>query len=176
MRVDPLNVYGLTKAEGELALADAMLASPQAKWSILRTSWVFDAHGSGFLQTMLRLGASRDQLAIVADQQGRPTGVDSLAEAAITAAEQLAAGDERFCGLVHVAGADDAAWADFAEEIFRQAGRTVRIERITAEAFAAPARRPQDSRLDSSYMQSISPWRPRPWREQLRSEFKKLDR
>lgn len=174
--VGPLSVYGLTKAEGELAMANAMLARPNARWSILRTSWVFDAHGSGFLQTMLRLGRTRERLSIVADQRGCPTGVDSLAEAVVLTTERLLQGDGRFCGVMHVAGADDATWADFAQQIFIEAGLSVQIDPITAEAYAAPATRPADSRLDSSYIQSISSWRPRPWREQLHLEFQKMGR
>jgi len=172
----PLNVYGLTKAEGELALASAMLPYRKARWSILRTSWVFDAMGAGFLQSMLRLGPTRDELAIVADQHGCPTSVDSLAEAVILAVEHLLAGDDAFCGLVHVAGAADATWAEFAGEIFAQARLAVRIKAITTEAYGAPARRPKNSRLDCGYIQSISRWRPRPWREQLQFEFRKMDR
>ena len=137
----PLGTYGATKLAGE----DAIRAS-RARAAILRTSWVFSAHGSNFVKTMLRLGAERDRLTVVADQIGGPTPAGAIAEALLSMAAQMRQGKPG--GTYHFAGAPDVSWADFAREIFRQAGLTTQVADIPSSAYPTPARRPGNSRLD----------------------------
>lgn len=145
----PLNVYGRSKLAGEQAVLAAQPAS-----CVLRASWVFDAEGKNFLTTMLRLGATRDALRIVADQLGAPTPADALADAALATARALAAApeDASLRGVFHFQGAPHAGWADFAETIFAAAEpiwrRRPRIERIATAEYPTPAPRPLDTRLD----------------------------
>ncbi len=114
----PLGVYGQTKLAGE----EAIRASG-ARHVILRTSWVFSAHGANFVKTMLRLSESRDALDIVADQIGGPTAAGDIAFAALMIG--FALWDDHPGGTYHFSGVPDVSWADFAREIFFQAGRKV---------------------------------------------------
>ena len=140
----PLGAYGRTKLAGERAVMAAGGAS-----AILRTSWVFSAHGANFLKTMLRLGESRDRLTIVADQIGGPTPARAIAEACLTIADRLVAEPGK-AGIYHFSGAPDASWADFAREIFACAGIACAVEDIPTTAYPTPAARPLNSRMDCS--------------------------
>lgn len=139
----PLGVYGATKLAGEQAVQAAGGTS-----AIMRTSWVFSSHGANFVKTMLRLGAEREQLNIVADQIGGPTPAADIAAALVTMARAMVAGQGG--GLYHFAGAPDCSWADFAREIFAQSGLTCQVNDIPTEAYPTPAKRPHNSRLDCS--------------------------
>jgi len=138
----PLGAYGRTKLAGEQAVR-----ASGATHAILRTSWVFSAHGSNFVKTMLRLSDTRDRLTIVADQTGGPTPAAAIAQACLTIADQLAA-DPAKTGTYHFAGAPDVTWAGFAREIFARAGRTTQVQDVPTSAYPTPARRPANSRLD----------------------------
>lgn len=140
----PLGAYGRTKLLGEQGVAKA--ASP-AGWAVLRTSWVFSAHGANFVKTMLRLGAERDTLRVVADQVGGPTPADAIARACVTIAEMLVT-DPGKSGIYHFSGAPDTSWAGFAREIMARAGLDCRIEEIPSTDYPTPAPRPLNSRLD----------------------------
>ncbi len=140
----PLGAYGRSKLAGEKAVRGA--GGPHA---ILRTSWVVSAHGANFVKTMLRLGRERDRLTIVADQIGGPTPAAALADAGLRIAAALIA-DPGKSGTYHLGGAPDASWADFAREIFRQAGIDCQVEDIPTSAYPTPAKRPLNSRLDTS--------------------------
>ena len=137
----PCNAYGATKLAGEGAVQDA-----GGSWAILRTSWVFSAHGTNFVKTMLRLSETRDQLSVVADQVGGPTPAADIAAALLEMGRQMA--DGRAGGLYHFAGAPAVSWAGFAREIFARAGRAVTVNEIATEAYPTPATRPRNSRLD----------------------------
>ena len=139
--VGPLGAYGRSKLAGEQAVLDAGGTA-----GILRTSWVFSAHGSNFVKTMLRLAETRDQLTIVADQVGGPTPAAAIAEASVALCRNLAKGGPS--GVYHFSGAPDVSWADFAREIFWQTGRQVTVEDITTADFPTPAQRPANSRLN----------------------------
>ena len=115
---------------------------------ILRTSWVFSAHGANFVKTMLRLGADRPSLRVVADQIGGPTPAADIAATCLTLARALRDGAQG--GTHHYAGAPATSWAGFARETFAQAGLAVTVEDIPTEAYPTPARRPLNSRLDCS--------------------------
>lgn len=138
----PLGVYGQSKLSGE-----ALIKNAGGVHAILRTSWVFSAHGNNFLKTMLRLSESRDHLTIVADQVGGPTPAGAIAQTCLTLADALKT-DPNKAGTYHYAGAPDASWADFARAIFAAADREVSVEDIPTSAYPTPATRPLNSRLD----------------------------
>jgi dTDP-4-dehydrorhamnose reductase len=138
----PLGVYGQTKLEGERAIA----AAP-GQWAVLRTSWVFSAHGTNFVKTMRRLGAERERLTIVADQVGGPTPAGDIAGALLAMARAMAA-DPAMGGIYHFAGAPDVSWAGFAREIFARLGLSPEVVEIPTSDYPTPARRPLNSRLD----------------------------
>lgn len=138
----PLGVYGATKLAGEAAIAGA-----GGQWAVLRTSWVFSAHGSNFVKTMLRLGAERDRLTIVANQIGGPTPAANIAAALLSMIRAMQA-DPAKGGIYHLAGAPDLSWADFAREIFAEAGLAPEVVEIPTADYPTPARRPLNSRLD----------------------------
>ena len=132
----PLSAYGRSKLHGEAA------AGEQA-W-IVRSSWLFGETGHNFVRTMLRLGAEREEIAVVDDQRGCPTYVGHLADAT----RELVEGDAAF-GIWHLAAAGDCTWADFAEAIFEDAGLDCSVRRITTAEFGAKAPRPATSILRS---------------------------
>ena len=138
----PLGAYGRSKLAGEQAVRAAGGAH-----AIMRTSWVFSAHGANFVKTMLRLGAEREKLTIVADQIGGPTAAGDIAAALLGMARAFHAG-QGTTGTYHFSGVPDVSWADFAREIFAQAGLTCTVEDIPTSAYPTPARRPGNSRMD----------------------------
>jgi dTDP-4-dehydrorhamnose reductase len=137
----PLGAYGRSKLLGEQGV---MAAGGNAL--ILRTSWVVSAHGANFVKTMLRLGAERDSLNVVADQIGGPTPAAAIADALYTAATAMTQGAKG--GIHHFAGAPDTSWAGFAREIMTRAGLACQITDIPSSAYPTPAKRPLNSRLD----------------------------
>ena len=154
-RTGPLNVYGQTKLEGEQAVARCR------KHLIFRTSWVYAARGANFARTMLRLAAERDQLKVISDQIGAPTGAELLAD--VTAHALLAVQDKpELAGLYHLTAAGETSWYDYARFVIehaRRAGLPVRvtpeaIEAIPTSAYPTPARRPLNSRLDTRKFQA----------------------
>jgi dTDP-4-dehydrorhamnose reductase len=145
----PKSVYGRTKLAGEREIENG--------W-IVRTSWLFGRTGHNFVRTMLRLGAERDEVAVVEDQRGCPTYVGHLA----AATRELL---DRPHGLYHVAADGDCTWADFAEAIFAEAGIDCRVRRITTAELGAPAPRPAYSVLRSE--RAETPQLPH-WSEGLR--------
>lgn len=140
----PLGVYGQTKLDGERQVADA-----GGQWSVMRTSWVFSPDGGNFVKTMLRLGAERDRLDVVADQVGGPTEASRIGAALLDMAQQMRA-DRRKGGLYHYAGSPETSWADFARAILARADLSCEIRDIATDAYPTPARRPANSRLDCS--------------------------
>ena len=157
----PLGVYGQTKLDGE-----RLIAAAGGQWAVMRTSWVFSAHGTNFVRTMRRLGAERGRLTIVADQVGGPTPAADIAAALLAMARAMIA-DPSKGGTYHFAGAPDVSWADFAREIFARSGLSPQVVDIPTSAYPTPARRPLNSRLDCSAI-SRDFGIPRPdWREGL---------
>ena len=145
----PLGVYGASKLAGEQGVRAASGAH-----AIVRTSWVVSAQGNNFVKTMLRLGAERDALNIVADQIGGPTCARDIAAALMQMAMQLH-GDSGKSGTYHFAGTPDTSWADFAREIFKQANVTCDVSDIPSSAYPSPAARPANSRLECSKVSTI---------------------
>ena len=138
----PINAYGRTKLAGEEGVREA-----GGVHAILRTSWVFSAHGANFVKTMLRLSESRDALSIVEDQIGGPTHAGDIAHALLTMAGALRQGRGE-SGIYHYAGTPEASWARFARETFARADRDVKVTGIPTSEYPTPARRPLNSRLD----------------------------
>jgi len=139
----PTGVYGRSKLAG----------------AILRTAWVYSPFGANFVRTMLRLGETRSEVDVVADQRGNPTYALDIADAVLAIARRLRtdrSSDVR--GVFHMTGGGEATWADFAEAIFVEAqkyGRApVRVNRITTADYPTAARRPANSRLDNSRLQA----------------------
>lgn len=162
----PLSVYGATKLAGD----EAVLGSG-ARSVVLRTSWVYAAHGLNFVRTMLRLGREQERLRVVADQIGNPTWARELARASwIVAGRGLEPG-----GLFHAAGAGAVSWHGFAERIFalarqRRIGAGLRVRAVEAIATAdwpTPARRPANSTLDCARLLREHGARLPAWEESL---------
>jgi dTDP-4-dehydrorhamnose reductase len=164
--VGPLGVYGATKLAGERAIVET-----GGRYVILRTSWVFSAHGANFVKTMLRLGADRNQLNVVADQIGGPTPAAAIADAMITIGRALCDGAE--CGIEHFSGAGDTSWAGFAREIMAQANLNCKISDITTAEYPTPATRPLNSRLDCSGLTRFGVTRPN-WQHHLTQVIQEL--
>lgn len=147
--IAPLGVYGASKAAGEAAVR---AAGP--RHVILRTAWVFGAHGNNFVRTMLRLGAERERLGIVADQRGCPTAAADLAAAAVAVARHVLATGEGW-GTYHCCGAPPTTWHGFAEAIFEERRLATglappRLDAIATADYPTPARRPANSVLDTA--------------------------
>ena len=167
-KTGPLGAYGRSKLAGEHAVADAGGA-----WAILRTSWVVSAHGNNFVRTMLRLGRERDVLNVVADQIGGPTPARDIARACMKMLRTLVSEPER-SGIYHFAGAPDASWADFAREIFRQAGIACEVHDIPSAHYPTPAQRPLNSRLDCATFETGFALKRPEWRDGLSAILKEL--
>jgi dTDP-4-dehydrorhamnose reductase len=165
---NPLGVYGLTKRDGDVALAESGV-----EHFIFRTSWVFGSHGANFVKTVLRLGAERDKLNVVADQFGAPTSAALLADATAQVLAQLRWRDAADVpsGVYHLAAAGETSWHGFAQAILR-GGVSRRltfklkpegVRAITTSEYPLPAQRPPNSRLDTTrfcktFGLTLPPW------------------
>ncbi|MGI9390957.1 MAG: dTDP-4-dehydrorhamnose reductase [Boseongicola sp.] len=164
---NPLGQYGRSKLLGE-----TLIRENNARHAILRTSWVFSAHGANFVKSMLRLGVEHEKLTIVSDQIGGPTPAVAIADALFTVASSMADGHPG--GTYHFAGEPDASWADFAREIFQQANLATCVIGIPTTDYPTPAQRPLNSRLDcESLLRDFGIARP-DWRAGLSDVLKEL--
>jgi len=169
--VAPLGVYGESKFAGEQAVRECCL-----KYFILRTSWVFSAHGNNFVKTMLRLAGERETLGVVADQFGKPT---SAAEIARQTLAMLPVAEGNW-GTYHLAQPDDTSWYGFAEAIFAEAekqGALLKLETVNAirtEDYPTPARRPANSVLCCNKLESVFGVSILPWRQSLADVIREL--
>ncbi|GLQ28372.1 dTDP-4-dehydrorhamnose reductase [Sulfitobacter pacificus] len=157
----PLGAYGRSKQAGEEKVRAAGGAH-----AILRTSWVVSAHGDNFVKTMLRLGAERDALNVVADQIGGPTAAKDIALACHGMVQQLSQSPDK-AGTYHFAGAPASSWADFARAIFDQAGLSCTVSDIPSTAYPTPARRPLNSRMDCTSTETAFGIKRPDWRASL---------
>lgn len=144
---NPLSAYGRTKLEGE-----KRIAALGGKHLIFRTSWVYDETGKNFVNTMLRLGAERDELRVVNDQWGAPTYARHLAQATLTALENAQKAPRFPSGVYHLCGGGETNWQQFARQIFAEAKlpKSPKIHGIPSSEYPTPAKRPMNSRLDCS--------------------------
>jgi dTDP-4-dehydrorhamnose reductase len=163
----PLGAYGRSKLAGEEGVRAA-----GGNHLVLRTSWVVSAHGNNFVKTMLRLGAERESLNVVADQFGGPTPAAAIAQALLTAAKAMTQGAQG--GTHHFSGAPDTSWADFARAIMARANLPCQVHDIRTSEYPTPAKRPLNSRLDCSALTTAFGI-PRPdWRQGLSAIVKEL--
>jgi dTDP-4-dehydrorhamnose reductase len=142
-KIEPINAYGKTKADGEKMALDL---NPNT--IIIRTSWVFSSHGNNFVKTMLRLMKERDALNIVGDQKGRPTYAKDLAIATLQMLTQMNQG-KHFSGIYHYANEGVTTWFGFAEKIKAFAELECDLKAISSEQFPTPAKRPKYSVLST---------------------------
>jgi dTDP-4-dehydrorhamnose reductase len=176
---DPQSVYGATKYAGERALAEA-----NSRHLILRTSWVVGAHGGNFAKTMLRLASEREQLSVVADQFGAPTSAALLADltAQLIRQYQREGADKMSYGTYHVTASGETTWYDYARFVLEEAlaaGKTLKVKPqavtpLTTAQYPTPAKRPANSRLDTSRFQDTFGLRLPPWQESVRHVLQQL--
>ncbi len=165
----PQNAYGRTKKLGE----DGVRAAG-GQHAILRTSWVFSAHGNNFVKTMLRLSDTRDALSVVNDQIGGPTPAGAIASALLDIARQMKT-DPDTGGTYHFGGTPAVSWADFAREIFTQTNRTVTVTGIPTADYPTPAARPLNSRMDGTTLETDFGIPQPDWKTGLRDVLKTLE-
>jgi dTDP-4-dehydrorhamnose reductase len=175
----PQSVYGRTKLEGEQGLAAA-----NPRHLILRTSWVVGAHGGNFAKTMLRLAGEREKLTVVADQFGAPTPAALLADlSAHLVREHARAGDAAFpYGTYHVAASGETSWHGYAQFVIGEAlaaGKVLKatvdaVAPLTTEQYPTPAKRPLNSRLDTSRFRTTFDLRLPPWQEGVRHVLRQI--
>lgn len=164
----PIAAYGRSKLKGELGVSEGGGA-----YAVVRTSWVFSAHGQNFVKTMLRLGSEHEQLRVVADQIGGPTSAAAIARACLAISIQLA-DDPSKSGTYHFAGTPDTSWADFAREIFALAGSSSEVAGIGTADYPTPAARPLNSRLDCSATEAAFGIARPDWRNELRATLRQI--
>jgi dTDP-4-dehydrorhamnose reductase len=173
--VNPLNVYGRSKEAAERAVRAAA-----SRHIILRTAWVYGAYGTNFVKAMLRLGAERPVLRVVADQRGCPTAAADIASALIAIARKIERGGMEW-GTFHFAAAGSTSWHGFAEEIVGLAGElgawpsgsAPRVEPISTDQYPTAARRPMNSVLDCRKIATLGISPPR-WRSSLPTVVREL--
>ncbi|MBP2159775.1 MULTISPECIES: dTDP-4-dehydrorhamnose reductase [Asticcacaulis] len=163
----PVSVYGKTKLSGE-----EQIRAATEDHVILRTAWVYSPYGNNFVKTMLRLGETRDELNVVADQNGCPTYAPEIARALLTVAQRVAKdSDPALRGTFHLTGQGETTWAGFAEAIFAgskdRGGKFVTVNPIPTSAYPTPAQRPANSRLSGEKLAATYDLRLDPWRVSL---------
>lgn len=147
-KIEPLNVYGESKALGE-----KLLQENTDKYYLIRTSWLFGKNGKNFVETMLQLAGKNDSLKVVNDQFGFPTYTHDLAMKTRDIIEKK----EPF-GIYHVTNTGKASWCDFAKEIFKQKGISIKVEAVTSDEFPRPAKRPHYSMLKNTKLKPMQSW------------------
>lgn len=161
---NPLNVYGQTKYEGELAVEKEV-----EKYFIVRIAWVFGVNGKNFIKTMLNLGKTHDELSVVDDQVGSPTYTFDLARLLVDMIET-----DKY-GKYHATNEGICTWCEFAKEIFRQAGMNVKVNPVTSEEFPTKAKRPHNSRMSKDKLDEQGFTRLPSWQDALERYLKCLE-
>lgn len=152
--VAPVNYYGATKLEGE-----QLIQASGCKHLIFRTSWVYAARGNNFAKTMLRLAKDREELSVIADQTGVPTGADLLADVAVAALQQ-ALRNPQLAGIYHLAPAGETTWHAYASYVIdfaRSQGEMLKVtsvKPINTSEYPTPAKRPSNSRLSTAKLRN----------------------
>ena len=160
----PLNVYGQTKLDGELAVSGTV-----DKFFIVRIAWVFGKNGKNFIKTMINLGKTHDTLSVVNDQIGTPTYTYDLARLLVDMIET-----EKY-GYYHATNEGGyISWCDFAKEIFRQAGMDVRVLPVSSAEYPAKAKRPSNSRMEKKKLEEHGFTRLPDWKDALKRYLKEI--
>src|SRR3569832_2773305 len=165
--INPINVYGASKAAGEQAIREHL-----EQHLILRTSWVYGVHGNNFVNTMLRLAKERDELHVVADQWGCPTAAGDIAEVILGWIARMLIGEQITWGIYHFCGEGKTTWHEFAETIITSAAEQAKrsaipVWPIRAAGGPAPAAGPRNSVMTCARIQIVFAVAPRPWRVAL---------
>ena len=161
---EPLNVYGQTKYEGELAIEEHV-----KKFFTVRIAWVFGVNGKNFIKTMLNLGKTHDHLTVVNDQTGSPTYTYDLARLLVDMIQT-----DKY-GRYHATNEGLCTWYEFACEIFKQAGMDVSVAPVSSDEYPAKAKRPSNSRMDKSKL-TANGFQPLPtWQDALSRYLKEID-
>lgn len=160
----PLNVYGQTKYEGELAVQNKL-----DKYFIVRIAWVFGVNGKNFIKTMLNLGKTRDSITVVNDQFGSPTYTFDLARLLVDMVET-----EKY-GIYHATNEGICTWYEFACEIFRQAGIDVKVLPVSAAEYPAKAKRPSNSRMSKEKLTENGFEKLPTWQDALSRYLKEIE-
>lgn len=160
----PLNVYGQTKYEGELAVQNTL-----DKFFIVRIAWVFGVNGKNFIKTMLNLGKTRDSLTVVNDQFGSPTYTYDLARLLVDMVET-----DKY-GIYHATNEGICTWYEFACEIFRQAGMNVKVSPVLASEYPAKAKRPSNSRMSKEKLTESGFEKLPTWQDALGRYLKEIE-
>lgn len=154
---EPLNVYGQTKYEGELAVEKYV-----DKYFIVRIAWVFGVNGKNFIKTMLNLGKTHDEINVVNDQIGSPTYTYDLARLLVDMVLT------EWYGRYHATNEGLCTWYEFAREIFAQAGMDVKVNPVTSEEFPSKAKRPSNSRMSKEKLSEMGFERLPSWQDALK--------
>lgn len=161
---NPLNVYGQTKYEGEVAVTDNL-----SKFFIVRIAWVFGVNGNNFIKTMLRLGKERGAVSVVNDQVGSPTYTYDLSVLLVDMIQT-----EKY-GFYHATNEGLCSWYEFACEIFKQAGMDeVKVTPVDSTAFPAKAKRPMNSRMSKDKLEANGFNRLPSWQDALGRYLKEI--
>lgn len=160
---EPLNVYGQTKYEGELAIEEHV-----KKFFTVRIAWIFGVNGKNFIKTMLNLGKTHDHLTVVNDQTGSPTYTYDLARLLVDMIQT-----DKY-GRYHATNEGICTWYEFACEIFKQAGMNVFVAPVSSDEYPAKAKRPSNSRMDKSKL-TANGFTPLPtWQDALSRYLKEI--
>ena len=160
----PTNAYGLSKLAGEEAVQELL-----EKYFIVRISWVFGVNGKNFIKTMLKLAETHNALTVVDDQIGSPTYTADLARLLVDMVES-----DKY-GVYHATNEGSCSWADFAKEIFRQAGKDVTVTPVPSSAYPTKATRPKNSRMSKAALDAAGFCRLPTWQDALSRYLKELD-
>lgn len=161
--VEPLSVYGQTKLEGEIAVKDIL-----NKYFIVRISWVFGKNGNNFIKTMLRLGKEKQEVNVVCDQIGSPT---YTADLAVLLCDMVITNKY---GIYHATNEGLCSWAEFAQEIFRQANYNTKVNFITTDMYPTKAKRPENSRMSKKSLDLNGFNRLPDWKDALSRYLKEI--
>ncbi len=159
----PLNVYGSSKYEGELAVEGLL-----EKYFIVRIAWVFGLNGKNFVKTMLNLGRTKDEINVVNDQIGSPTYTHDLSRLLVDMIETDC------YGRYHATNEGECSWYEFACEIFRQAGIQIKVNPVTSDLFPAKAKRPSNSRMNKDKIEKNGFARLPKWEDALKRYLEEL--
>lgn len=163
---NPLGVYGETKLKGEQAISKTL-----EQHFIIRTSWLYSEFGNNFLKTMLRLASERNEIGVVGDQIGSPTYAKDLAEAVL----QIIEAKSSAYGIYHYSNDGEISWYDFAKEIFRLSGSSIKLNKIETTDYPTPAERPQFSVLNTTKISPLLAIKIPNWKASLAMAYSKLE-